>query len=61
VAWKLGTLAVWLSHGLKVWPWPWDLFMACDCGKCFDLKGMADGQAYLIKKVSKFFPFLLAI
>ena len=35
--------------------------MAYDCVKCFDLRGLAGGQAYLMEKVSKLFPFLLAI
>jgi hypothetical protein len=35
--------------------------MACDCVKCLDLRGLTVSQAYLMKKVSKFFPFLLAI
>jgi hypothetical protein len=35
--------------------------MAWDCVKCFDLRGLAIGQAYLMKKVSKLFSFLLAI
>jgi hypothetical protein len=46
---------------LESFPWPWDLFMACDCVKRLVFKGLAVGQAYLMKKVSKLFSFLLAI
>jgi hypothetical protein len=27
-------------------PWPWDLFLACDWGKRLEIKGLAVGQAY---------------
>jgi len=58
---KLGSLAFRLSHGLKVNAGRESFFMACDCVKCLVLRGLAGGQAYLMKKVSRFFPFLLAI
>jgi hypothetical protein len=60
VAWMLGSLAVWLFHGLKVSLWPWDLFFACDCGKLLNLRGLAGGQAYfdeLLKYISKLLLF----
>ena len=50
-----------MSHRLKVRPWRESFFLACDCVKCLVFKGLASGQAYLMKKVSKLFPFLLAI
>ena len=44
-----GRFEAWLPSGLLVlvlesWRWPWDLFLACDCGKCLVLKGLVGCQ-----------------
>jgi hypothetical protein len=54
---KLGTLAVWFPHGLKVWPWIEGFFMAWDCGKCLVLKGFAGGQAYFDELLKYIFTY----
>jgi hypothetical protein len=43
-AWKIGSLAFRLSHGLKVNAGRESFFMALDCVKCFDLKGFGACQ-----------------
>jgi hypothetical protein len=42
-AWSLGVSLVLV---LESFPWPWDFFIACDCGKRLGIRGLADGQAY---------------
>jgi hypothetical protein len=59
-------LNVWFLGGLVVqwaesFPWPWDLFMACDCGKCLVLKGLAVGQAYFVELLKYIFTCLQII
>jgi hypothetical protein len=54
IAWHPGGLIVSWAESLH---WPWDLFMACDCGKCLVLKGLAVGQSYFDELLKYIFTY----
>jgi hypothetical protein len=53
-AWFLGVSLVLV---LESFPWPWDLFLACNCGKRLVLKGLVAGQAYFDELMKYIFTY----
>jgi hypothetical protein len=53
-AWFLGVSLVLVSESL---PWPWGLFLACDCWKCLVFKGLMACQAHFDELLKYIFTY----
>jgi len=53
-AWFLGVSLVLV---VESFPWPWDLFLACDCGKCLEIRGFVGCQSYFVELLKYIFTY----